>query len=190
MKIAIYARVSTSDQTCEQQLHELRTYVSQRGWPTATEYVDTISGSKDSRPALNRLLADSRSRKVDCIVVTKLDRWGRSMSHLVASIQELEALGVRFIAPSQGIDTDHSNPTSKLMLNLLASFAEFERGLIIERTKAGQARARREGKVFGRPKLIINRQEILDLRAAGMKIKAIALRMECSVGFVAKVIAA
>ena len=117
MKVGIYARVSTTDQNCSQQLTALREYVAARGWKIEGEYVDNgLSGSKDTRPAMNRLMAAARKRSIDAIVVWKMDRWGRSMPHLIASIQELQNLGVRFIAITQGIDTDQSNPAAKLML--------------------------------------------------------------------------
>jgi DNA invertase Pin-like site-specific DNA recombinase len=104
----------------------------------------------DKRAAMNRLMDAERRRLIDGIVCWKIDRWGRSMPHFVSSVQELRSLGVRFIAVTQGIDTDESNPTSRLMLNLLAAFAEFEREPIVERTRAGLQRARREGRMAGR----------------------------------------
>src|SRR5262249_18366633 len=135
MRVGIYARVSTTDQHCEQQLHELREYAKARRWKVEGEYVDHgVSGKKDSRPAMNRLMKAARQRAIDC---WKLDRWGRSMPHLVQSIQELKSLGVRFVAVSQGIDTDEGNPMAKLLLHLLSAFAEFEHDLIVERTRAG-----------------------------------------------------
>src|SRR5215470_4923737 len=109
-----------------------------------------------------------RRRQIDAIVCWKIDRWGRSMPHFIASVQELRSLGVRFIAITQGIDTDESNPTSRLILNLLAAFAEFERELIVERTRAGLQRARREGRIGGRPRLVVNRTKIAQLSAEGM----------------------
>src|SRR5688572_860146 len=113
MRIAIYARVSTTDQDCAQQLRELREHAAARGWTIEGEYVDNgHSGAKDSRPAMNRLMAAARARRIDGILVWKIDRWGRSMPHFVASLQELQGLGVRFIAITQGIDTDESKPAS------------------------------------------------------------------------------
>jgi DNA invertase Pin-like site-specific DNA recombinase len=95
---------------------------------------------------MNRLMNAARRRAVDTVACWKIDRWGRSMPHFVQSVRELDSLGVRFIARTQGIDTDQANPTAKLMLNMLAAFAEFERELIVERTLAGLARARKEGR--------------------------------------------
>ncbi len=117
MKAAIYARVSTGDQNCEMQLRELREYLSRRGWETAGEYVDSgFSGAKTGRPQLDRLISDARQRRFDAVVVWKLDRWGRSLAHLVQSIQELSALGIRFVAVTQNIDTDESNPMARLLM--------------------------------------------------------------------------
>ena len=106
-RCALYARVSTSDQNCEMQLRELREYCQRRGWHVAGEYVDTgYSGSKASRPELDKLMHDARQRKIDAVLVWKLDRWGRSLAHSIQSIQELDSLGVRFVATTQNIDTD------------------------------------------------------------------------------------
>jgi DNA invertase Pin-like site-specific DNA recombinase len=121
---------------------------------------------------MNSLMAAARARKIDAIVVWKIDRWGRSMPHFVTSVQELRSLGVRFIATTQGIDTDESNPTSKLMLNLLVAFSEFERELIVERTRAGLARARREGRVGGRPRVVVDRDRVIALLQSGKTMRA------------------
>jgi putative DNA-invertase from lambdoid prophage Rac len=147
-RATIYARVSTSDQTCENQLLELRRYCEARGWQ-ATEYVDAgISGAKDRRPALDQLMADAKRRKVDLVVCWKLDRFGRSLAHLVNAIQALTDAGVGFTSLGEGIDT--RSATGRLMLGILGSFAEFERERIRERIHSGIARAKREGKRLGR----------------------------------------
>lgn len=175
MKVAIYARVSTSDQSCEMQLRELRDYCNHRSWPTASEYVDTgVSGAKSSRPALDRLMADAAMRKFDCVLVYKLDRFGRSVVHLNQQLAALTTYGVRFISTSQGLDTDESNPTSRLLLQILASVAEFEREMIRERVRAGVRAARQNGKTLGRPRKIFDRQRAADMRTAGMSYPQIA----------------
>src|SRR6266513_5253110 len=126
MKAAIYARVSTSDQNCEMQLRELREYAIRRGWEVAGEYVDTgWSGAKASRPQLDRLMQDASQRKFDCVLVWKIDRLGRSVLHLNQQLAALSSYGVRFISTSQSLDTGQSNPTSRLLLQILASVAEF-----------------------------------------------------------------
>ncbi len=179
-RTAIYARVSTADQTCSQQLAELRSYVAARRWELQGEYVDQASGTKVDRPAMKRLFAAARRRQIDVICVSKMDRWGRSLANFVSTVQELTALGVRFIATSQGIDTDESNPTSRLLLNLLAAFAEFERELIVERTRAGLERARRQGKQIGRPRRIVDVKAAARLHARGMSMAEISRRLKVS----------
>ncbi len=165
MKVAIYARVSTNDQNCDLQLRELREYAARRGWENSGEYVDNgWSGAKANRPALDRLLADAHLRRFDAVLVWKLDRFGRSLVHCVSTIQELQRQGVRFIAVSQGLDTDESNPASRLLLHVLAAVAEFERELIRERVSAGLRNARAKGKHVGRPRRILDRAEVARLR--------------------------
>jgi DNA invertase Pin-like site-specific DNA recombinase len=150
MRAAIYARVSTVDQTCENQLAELRRYVAARGWP-ATEYVDAgVSGAKDSRPALDAMLRDAKRRKVDAVVVWRLDRLGRNLKHLILTIENLTALGVAFVSLGEGIDA--STPAGKLQLHILGAIAEFERARIQERVRAGLARVKAQGKRLGRPR--------------------------------------
>jgi putative DNA-invertase from lambdoid prophage Rac len=168
MKAALYARVSTMDQNCEMQLRELREYAERRGWEISGEYIDTgWSGAKVSRPQLDRLMNDARRRKFDAVLVYKLDRWGRSLAHLVQSIQELSGLAVRFIAITQNIDTDESNPMARLLLHLMGAFAEFEREMIRDRTVSGVRAARARGKVLGRPRRVFRRDEVASMRAAG-----------------------
>jgi len=122
MLCAIYCRVSTTDQTCEMQLRELREFISRRDWRCGGEYIDTgFSGAKASRPALDRLMADAAQHKFGCIVVYKIDRFGRSVLHLNQQLAALTSYGVRFIATSQSLDTDEKNPTSRLLLQILAS---------------------------------------------------------------------
>ena len=151
MRAAIYARVSTLDQEPENQLQELRRYVEARGW-TAQEYVDHgVSGTKDRRPALDRLVADARRRKLDTVVVWRLDRLGRSLKHLVTLLDELQAFGVGFVSLDEGIDLQ--TPAGRLQLHILAALSEFERCRIAERVRAGLARARSQGKRLGRRRI-------------------------------------
>ncbi len=152
MKVAVYARVSTTDQTTEGQLDALRAFAAARGWE-ATEYVDHgVSGAKESRPALNAMLVAVRKRKVDVVACVKLDRLARSVRHLVTLSLEFEALGVHLVVLDQAIDT--TTPTGRLLFHVLASIAEFERDLIRERVKAGMVRAKRGGKRLGRPRAV------------------------------------
>jgi DNA invertase Pin-like site-specific DNA recombinase len=150
MHCAIYARVSTTDQTTENQLLELRRYVAARGW-TAVEYVDHgVSGSKDRRPALDELTTAVRRHKVDAVVCWRLDRLGRNLRHLVLLLDDWQARGVAFITLGEGIDT--STAAGRLVAGVLGSIAEFERARIQERVRAGLNRARAQGKRLGRPR--------------------------------------
>ena len=192
LRVAIYARVSTQDQNNELQVRELSQYVRSRGWDLVDTYEDRMSGAKTSRPGLDRLIADARKRRFDAVLVWKLDRFGRSLVHCVGTIQELASLGVRFLAVSQGLDTDESNPASKLLLHILAAVAQFERELIRERVAAGmrqaQERGTRSGRPIGRPRRIFDRTELVRLRAAGISIERIAGRLNVGVGTVVRVL--
>lgn len=182
MTAALYARVSTADQNCEMQLRELREYCQRRCWDVAAEYVDNgWSGAKASRPQLDRLMADGRRRRFDAVLVWKLDRWGRSLAHLVDSVQEISALGIRFIAITQSIDTDEGNPMARLLMHLMGSFAEFEREMIRERTVSGVRAARARGKVLGRPRRVFRRDEVLRLREQGVSWRAISRQLGIAV---------
>jgi DNA invertase Pin-like site-specific DNA recombinase len=149
--VALYARVSTADQTTDNQLIELRRYVEARGWTVVEEFVDhAISGTKASRPALDQMLAAARHRRIDAVVCWKLDRIGRSTKHLILLLDELQALGVVFVSLQDTIDA--TTPVGKMAFTMLAAFAELERATIVERVRAGLGRARRQGKVLGRPR--------------------------------------
>ena len=175
MRIALYARVSTTDQSCEMQLQELRQYAAQRGWELVGEYVDAgWSGAKASRPELDRLMRDARQRRFDAVLVWKLDRWGRSVADCIRSIQELVSLGVRFLAVTQNLDTDQSNPMSRFLLHILAAFAELEREMIRERVRAGIRTAQAQGKALGRPQRVFRRDEAVRLRSEGKSWRKIA----------------
>src|ERR1700722_11186410 len=117
MIVALYARVSTSDQSCEMQLHELRQYVARQGWEVFAEYVDTgFSGASSSRPRLDQLLRDARLRKFQAVLDCSRDRWARSVAHCVRTIQELVSLGIRFLSPTESIDTGADSPMSKFLM--------------------------------------------------------------------------
>src|SRR6202521_5123123 len=157
MKAAIYARVSTTNhgQDISMQTRELREYCERRGFEIAGEYTDVgISGSKDSRPALNRLMADAKQRRFDAVCVWKLDRFGRSLRHLVNALADLESLGVSFVSLKDNLDL--STPSGRLMFQIIGAMAEFERSLIQERVRAGLRNAILKGKTLGRPRRIVN----------------------------------
>jgi DNA invertase Pin-like site-specific DNA recombinase len=147
-RAAIYARVSTTEQTAENQLAELRRYVEARGWSVA-EYVDLgVSGAKDRRPALDDLVRDAKRRRFDVLVCWRLDRLGRNLKHLITLLDEVQAWGVAFVSLAEGIDA--TTPAGRLQLHILGAIAEFERARIRERVMAGLARARAQGKRLGR----------------------------------------
>ena len=174
MKAAIYARVSTLDQEPENQLQELRCYVHARSWPAAVEYVDHgVSGAKDRRPALDRLIKDATRRRFDVLICWRLDRLGRSLKHLVTLLDELQALGVAFVSLGEGIDC--TTPAGRLQLHILASLAEFERERIAERVRAGLARARANGQRLGQkpldiPTADLDRTAHLSIRCAAAEL--------------------
>lgn len=156
------------------QLSELRGFASRMGWE-ALEFVEKASGKAGSkRPVLERLMKDARMRRFNIVLVWKLDRFGRSVPEFVTRVQDLDNAGVRFIAVTQGIDTDSRSPTGKLLMHILAAIAEFERDLIRERVKAGVAEAKRRGKHCGRPKKVFRRDEAAEMRAAGLSWRKIA----------------
>ncbi len=151
VKAALYARVSTanSGQDPEVQLLELREYCQRRGSVTG-EYIDVgISGAKERRPELDRLLADAHRRRFDAVVVWRFDRFARSVSHLLRALENFRALGIEFVSLSEQVDT--STPTGKMVFTVLGAVAELERSLIVERVKAGMRNARAKGKRIGRP---------------------------------------
>ena len=151
MNVAVYARVSTHDQTAENQLLELRRYVEARGW-TAVEYVDqAVSGAKERRPALDQLMTDAKRRRFDVLVCWRLDRLGRNLKHLITLLDELQSLGVAFVSLAEGIDA--TTPAGKLQMHILGAIAEFERERIRERVLAGLRRARAQGQQLGRPRV-------------------------------------
>ena len=183
MRIALYARVSTNDkgQDPEMQLRELREYIERRGFTLAGEYVDTgISGTKDSRPELNRLMADAYKRRFDAVCVWKFDRFARSVSHLLRALETFKALGIEFISFSEQMDT--STPTGKMVFTVLGAVAELERSLIAERVRAGLRNARAKGRTLGRPKSNVDAAEVARLRGQGLSVAAVAEQLGVSVG--------
>lgn len=173
MKIAIYARVSTNNgQDPEMQLRELREYCQRRGWEVIHEYVDVgISGTREKRPQLDRLLADAHRRYFDVVVVWRFDRFARSVSHLLRALENFRSLGIEFVSLSEQVDT--STPTGKMIFTVLGAVAELERSLIAERVRAGLRNARAKGKKLGRPRLVPNPGVITRLRAQGASWRAV-----------------
>jgi len=151
MIAGLYLRVSTSEQTTLNQEIELKKYCEREGWDIYSIYKDEgVSGSKTSRPELDRMLQDMRNKCFEVIVVWKFDRLGRSTAHLLQVLEELKNKNVRLIATSQNIDTN--TPMGKFFFTILSGFAEMEREMITERIKLGNARRKKEGKPLGRKK--------------------------------------
>ena len=189
-RAAIYARVSTTDQTCEMQVRELREYAARRGWAINGEYVDTgWSGAKASRPELDRLMKDAGLRRFDAVLVYKLDRFGRSVKNCLDGIAALTAHGVRVLAVSHSSDTDHANPTARLLLHILASVAEIERELIRERVCAGVRNAKRKGKQLGRKRAVFDRGKARDMHRAGASVREIAQVLQVGAGTIHRYLA-
>ncbi len=185
MRAAIYARVSTANngQDPTMQTRELHEYCARRGWTVAGEYVDVgISGTKEKRPELDRLMGDAHRRRFDAVVVWKFDRFARSVSHLLRALETFKALGVEFVSLSEQVDT--STPMGKMVFTVLGAVAELERSLIAERVKAGLRNARAKGKRLGRPRVAVDRSKVARLRASGASWRAISRELGASVGAV------
>jgi DNA invertase Pin-like site-specific DNA recombinase len=174
LRTALYARVSTfAGQDPQMQLRELREYCERRGLQIVEEYVDRgISGSRERRPALDRLMADCRRRLVDIVVVYRYDRFARSLRQLVNALEEFRALGIDFISLHEGVDT--STPNGRLVFGIFASIAEFERELIRDRVRSGLASAKAKGKKLGRPRVDVDVPRIASQRAQGRSWASIA----------------
>ena len=179
IRAAIYARVSTEDQSCDLQVERLTHYCLSRGWSNPEVFRDDgISGVRDNRPQLDRLRAKMAEGEVSTVVVTKMDRLGRSLGMILRFWDEAVTAGSAIVVVDQSIDT--STPSGRLQRNMLAALAEFERDTIYERTKAGIDRARRAGKKFGRPRTIPEdvRALIVERSLAGQKPREISIALK------------
>jgi DNA invertase Pin-like site-specific DNA recombinase len=182
---ALYARVSTLNghQDPSMQTRELKEYCERRGWQVFDCYVDNgVSGKKDSRPQLNRMMQDAHERRFDVVVVWRFDRFARSVSHLLRALETFNSLGVQFVSLSEAVDT--STPMGKMVFTVLGAVAELERNLIVERVRAGLRHARAKGKRLGRPKKSVDAAKIRSLRSAGVSWRTISRQMGVSVGTV------
>lgn len=187
---AIYARVSTAKgkQTTDSQLHEVKRYCEMRGWENVEVYSDKVSGGKSTRPALDRMVKDMREGKVERVVAFKLDRIGRSLTHLCLLVDEMSNLNVPLVCCSQGIDTSSGNAAGKLQLDVLKAVCEFERNLIKDRVNAGLNAARSRGVRLGRPSTLHERRdEVMALRKQGMGVRGIAKQLKMPVSSVYKI---
>lgn len=188
MIAAVYARVSTADQDNSLQIAELSKFAEGRGWKVHV-FEDRMTGAKNDRPGLNLLMDAARRRLFDVVLVWKLDRFGRSTVDLLNNIRELEGLGIRFLAITQGLDTDQSNPVSRFLVSILGAVAELEREMIAERVRAGQKRARARGVKFGAPLKIFDRHRAAEMREAGKSLRYIADILKVGVGTVHRLLA-
>jgi DNA invertase Pin-like site-specific DNA recombinase len=189
-RVAIYARVSTTNhgQDVSLQTRELEQFAQARGWRLVDSYLDLgISGSKDKRPELDRLMADAHRRKFDVVIVWKFDRFARSVSHLLRALETFNALGIAFVSLSEQMDT--TTPTGKMIFTVLGAVAELERSLIAERVRAGLRNARAKGKTLGRPHVAVDDARIGRLRAQGRSIREIADELGYSRSLVHKTLA-
>src|SRR5450759_3164364 len=185
VRAAIYARVSTlnGNQDSTMQTRELKEYCQRRGWQVFDSYIDNgVSGKKDSRPELNRMMQDAHERRFSVVVVWRFDRFARSVSHLRRALETFNALGIQFVSLSEQVDT--STPTGKMVFTVLGAVAELERNLIVERVRAGLRHARAKGKTLGRPKKYVDAGQIASLRASGASWRNISRKLGVSVGTV------
>lgn len=204
MRCLLYVRISTRDQNCELQLRALREYAEHRGWQIVETYQDVMSGTKARRPELDRLMADARAGRFECVQVWKLDRFGRSLRDCLNNLDGLKSAGVRFIAITQGIDTDEQSPASQFQLQLLGAAAEFERSLIVERTQVGRIRYQqdfeagnvgktvhsRSGKNLPahRPHKFFDHQRVVELYEQCGSLRRVAREMRLGIGTVQRVV--
>src|SRR5436189_2002153 len=172
-RVACYLRVSTTEQTVENQRNDLRIYCKARGWDDVIEYSDTgISGTRERRPALGRLMSEVKSRRVDVVVVAAFDRFGRSVRHLVETLELFRHLGVEFISLREQIDT--GSPLGQAVFTIIAAIAQLERSLIVERVKAGLRRAKAEGKRLGRQPLQVDERQLRIVASQKLPVRAAA----------------
>ena len=182
-KVAVYYRVSTAEQKPDRQIRELRAYARKRKFKIHGEFVDKAPGTTRSRPELDRLLEEVRRRKVDVVLVWAFDRFARSTSHLVETLEEFQKLGVDFVSYTQQIDT--TTPAGKLTFTVLAAISEFEREIIRERVKSGMAAAKARGKHVGRKRIPMSKQnKARSMRSQGLSFRQIAKELRVSPGTV------
>jgi len=171
-RAAIYIRISKGEQNPALQRDELPAYCASRGWRIIDTYEDHMTGGKDRRPQLDRLVADAKRRKFDVVIVWRFDRFARSTSHLLRALEEFQSLGIDFVSLQEAIDT--STPAGKMVFTVLGAVAELERSIIRERVMAGQRAAKRRGVRFGRPNVDVDVNKVSKLRKSGLSWRAIA----------------
>jgi len=186
MKVALYTRVSTDQQTVENQVRDLTAYCQIKGWSDITIFKDQgVSGAKTSRPEFNKMIKQAKAGDFDVVMVWKFDRASRSTKHLITLLEDFDTWGVDFVSLQENVDT--STPAGKLMFTMISAFAQFERDTIIQRTKSGMARAKAEGKKIGRSKQC-DWDEILELKNDGKSTKQIANQTNMSESHIRRII--
>ncbi len=184
-KIAIYARVSTKDQSVDMQLNDLERYSKERGLNVFKVYKDNgVSGTKETRPALSKLMNDAKKRRFDIVLVWRFDRFARSTKHLVTALYEFRNLGIDFISYQENIDT--SSPLGEAIFTIISAMSKLERDIIAERVKGGLRKARANGKQLGRPKSEVDIDKLAEFRKQNMSIRKIASEMKLSKGTIEK----
>ena len=178
LRVARYLRCSRAEQNVHLQDDETAEMIERRGWSLVGTYKDEgVSGTRERRPDLDRLHADARKRRFDAVVVWKADRLFRSLKNMVVTLDEWSALGVGFVSATEVFDS--TTPQGRLLMHLVSAFGEFERAVIVERTRAGIAAARRRGARIGRPRVRLDDDELQRLRAEGLSVRRIAEAMGC-----------
>lgn len=178
MKAALYSRVSTGDQNAVRQTDEMRQFVRARGWEIVAEETDSRTGKDDKRAGYQKIMKLAKARKIDVLVVHSLDRWARSTKHLVDTLTELEALGVRFVSLREQMD--FTTPSGRVMFAVVAAMAEFESALVSERVRSGMARAKREGRRIGREPRLSDLTRLRKLVETGTSMWEMSRQLKCS----------
>jgi DNA invertase Pin-like site-specific DNA recombinase len=180
-RVAIYARISTKDQSVDMQLLDLERYSRERGLSVFKIYKDNgVSGTKETRPALNDLMDNAKKRKFDVVLVWRFDRFARSTKHLVTALYEFRNLGIDFISYQENIDT--SSPLGEAIFTIISAMSKLERDIIAERVKGGLRKARANGKQLGRPNDDVDISNVIKCKEQGMSIREIAKSLGLSRG--------
>ena len=175
-RVAVYARVSTKDQSVDMQLNDLERYSKERGLNVFKVYQDDgVSGTKETRPALSKLMNDARKRKFDLVLVWRFDRFARSTKHLVNALYEFRNLGIDFISYQENIDT--SSPLGEAIFTIISAMSKLERDIIAERVKGGLRKAKASGKRLGRPESEVDVNKVIEYKEQGKSIREIAKEM-------------
>ena len=184
-KVAVYVRVSTKDQSVDMQLNDLERYSRERGLDVFKVYEDNgVSGTKETRPALNELMDHAKKKRFDMVLVWRFDRFARSTKHLVTALHEFRHIGIDFISFQENIDT--SSPLGEAIFTIISAMSTLERDIIAERVKGGLRKAKAKGRLLGRPKSKIDISKLIEYRKQKMSIRRIAVEMSLSKGTIEK----